>query len=57
LAQLSENSTGWVYVFDKDLFIRRDEGGVEYVSTRAVTPLEKIKVQKEDLPETIEAFE
>ena len=53
--QLTENSSGWVYVFDKSLFKQRHAG--EYVSYTAVSPIEKIYVKKQDLPEDIEIFE
>jgi hypothetical protein len=56
LNQLDKNSYGWVYVFTKDSFTLRNEGGIEYVSTESVTPMHKIKVTKADLPE-VEVFE
>mgnify|MGYP001559648942 FL=1 len=56
LSQLSENASGWVYVFKKDQFQQRDRDGVEFISTQSVTPLEQIQVRKEDLPQDIEVF-
>ncbi len=54
LSQLAEIASGWVYVFDKNLFRQREEDGVEYVSYSNVTPIEKIQVFREDLPNSIE---
>lgn len=54
LDQLSNDSSGWVYVFNKDDFNSRAEKGVEYISFKNVKPIEKIKVKKDDLPKTIE---
>ncbi len=56
LSQLQNSASGWVYVFDRDLFEQRKEDGVEYVSFKMATPIEKLKVSKEDLPDNIEIF-
>ena len=55
MERLTDNSSGWVYVFDKSLFKQRHAG--EYISYKPVSPLEKIHVKKQDLPEDIEIFE
>ena len=57
LDQLKEDSSGWVYVFNKDEFENRKEGGVEYTSFANVRPIEKIKVSKIDLPSDIGIIE
>ncbi|MEK7549849.1 MAG: hypothetical protein AAB519_02610 [Patescibacteria group bacterium] len=56
LSQISEDASGWVYVFKKEQFQQRDNNGVEFISTQSVTPLERIQVRKEDLPQNIELF-
>ncbi len=53
LNQLKEDSSGWVYVFNKDEFDNR-KGGVEYTSFTSVKPVERIRVSKKDLPQSIE---
>jgi hypothetical protein len=57
LLQLDESASGWVYIFDKNYFSQRQEGGVQYISLEKVKPIEKIKVTKEDLPDKIEIIE
>ncbi|MDB5194492.1 MAG: hypothetical protein JWN50_506 [Parcubacteria group bacterium] len=57
LSQLKDDASGWVYIFDKSLFSLRDEGGVEYISTKNVVPLEKVEVKKTDLPSRIGVLE
>lgn len=57
LSQLQDSASGYVYVFNNDQFSQRREGGVEFVSFQNVTPIEKIKVTKMDLPEQIEIIE
>lgn len=54
LSQLDKTASGWVYVFDKNLFAQREKDGVEYISYSNVTPIEKIQVSQEDLPSSIE---
>ncbi len=54
LDQITEKSSGYVYVFDKKDFVQRKEGGVEYVSHNSVKPILKIRVSKQDLPQNIE---
>jgi hypothetical protein len=54
LAQLKDDASGWVYVFYRNLFTKREKGGVEYMSTEKVIPTLKIKVGKQDLPQDIE---
>ena len=56
LEQLDDNSIGYVYVFDKDLFQPKGQGA-EYVSKTPVTSAKKIKVMKSDLPPYIEIVE
>ncbi len=53
--QLNSGSFGCVYVFDKNIFHKR-EGGAEYISSIRVTPVKKVKVTKADLPPYIEIF-
>jgi hypothetical protein len=55
--QLDENSSGYVYVFDKDAFTPKREGAVEYISTSPVSSVRKIKVMKSDLPPDIKVVE
>lgn len=50
LNQLKDTSSGFVYVFDKNNFKRREVGSFEYVSSSQVKPLERIRVTKDDLP-------
>lgn len=53
LSQLSADSFGYVYVFDKAAFVEREPGGLEYTNRNPVKPLEKIKVTKTDILGTI----
>jgi hypothetical protein len=53
LAQVRDDAYGFVYVFDKKDFKRKDRGSVEYISLTSVKPVEKIRVTKADLPENI----
>ncbi len=57
LEQLTEDSTGFVYIFDKNQFSPREDRRVEYVSKIPVSSVNKIKVTKKDLPPYIEVFE
>ncbi len=52
--QLNENSVGYVYVFNKKDFTKRDPDGVEYICKTEVSPIEKIEVRKSDLSNYIE---
>lgn len=54
LDQLTDLSMGWVYVFNKNDFEKRDPDGIEYVAHAPVTPIKKVRVSKADLPEGIE---
>lgn len=54
LNQLTDSAEGWVYVFNKDSFEKRDNDGVEYVAFTTVRPIKRIRVTKADLPENIE---
>jgi hypothetical protein len=56
IEQLNDESFGYVYIFDKNLFQKR-EGGVEYVSKVPVSSVNKVRVIKSDLPPYIEVFE
>lgn len=51
LKQLTPESSGWVYVFDRVSFQKIKP--TEFVSYNKVTPLEKIKVSMQDLPNNI----
>ncbi len=53
--QLDEDSSGYVYVFDKSVFQQRPRKR-EYISVVPVTHTDKIKVVKEDLPPELEIF-
>jgi hypothetical protein len=53
LSQLHDESFGYVYVFDKNIFEKR-KGGVEYISKVPVNSVSKVKVTKTDLPSYIE---
>ncbi len=57
LAQIREESAGWVYVFKKTDFMQRldAEGNetIEFVSETPVEPVYKIKVLRGDLPRNI----
>lgn len=55
-AQLNEDASGWVYVFDKKFFTQRAIRKIEYMTTTPVVPIEKVRVTKGDLPENIEIF-
>ncbi len=55
--QLTEDSSGFVYIFDKNQFTPRKDRGVEYISNVTVSSIKKIKVNKKDLPPYIEVFE
>ncbi len=56
IEQLNDKSFGYVYVFDKNVFQRR-EGGVEYISKVPVSSVNKVRVTKSDLPPYVEVFE
>jgi|SRR3989344_6858131 len=51
--QLNENASGWVYVFNREDFPFKKTPS-EYRSHVHVSPIERILVFKEDLPENIE---
>ena len=53
MANLREDASCWVYVFKREDFPIQ-KGRSEYRSAIHVSPLEKILVKKEDLPENIE---
>ncbi len=53
LNQLNEKASGWVYVFNREDFPIQ-KGPSEYRSSSLVSPLERILVKKEDLPEVRE---
>jgi len=53
--QLTEESTGTVYVFGKKDFQPR-EGEVEYISTSSVIPVEVVTVSKLDVPPDITIY-
>ncbi len=53
--QLTDESVGYVYVLEKDLFQNR--GGAEYTNKVPVIPKGKVMVTKLDLPPYIEVFE
>jgi len=53
--QLNDESFGYVYVFDKNLFQRKGSG-VEYISKVTISPINKIKVMKSDLSSDIDIF-
>lgn len=57
LEQLTEDSVGYVYVFDKEKFVPREDRRVEFVSKVSVTSVNRIKVAKQDLPPYVEIFE
>ena len=48
-----KNAKGYVYVFDKNLFRKREGRANEYISILPVEPLEIIEVTEKDLPESI----
>lgn len=52
--RLDDQMSGWVYVFNKDDFKQRRL--VEWISTKPVKPVFKIKVSKQDLPKNIDVF-
>lgn len=54
IGQLRDTASGFVYVFNKEDFIKRDLGEIEYVSDVELKPIQKIIVSKQDLPENIE---
>jgi len=54
LEQLKDESFGYVYIFDKNIF--KKNGNVEYISKISVIPINKIKVTKSDLPPYIEIY-
>ncbi len=54
LNQLTDSARGWVYVFYKSDFEKRDDEGVEYVAYRTVIPIKKIAVTRVDLSKDIE---
>lgn len=56
IEQLNDESFGYVYIFDKNVFQKREDGGVEYVSKVPVSSVKKIRVTKSDLPPYIEVF-
>lgn len=56
VSQIDDSSYGWVYVFDKDQFQLRQEGGIEYFNRQAAKPLRKIKVTRKDLLGNIETI-
>ena len=57
IEQLTEDSSGYVYIFDKNLFVPREDRRVEFVSKVPVTSVNKIEVFKWDLPPYVEVME
>lgn len=57
LEQLTNDSSGYVYIFNKNQFTRRENRRVEYISKTPVTSIHKIKVTEKDLPPYVEVFE
>lgn len=53
--RLTDETNGLVYVFEKKDF--RQRRPVEWISTKPVKPVFKIRVSKRDLPKNIEVFE
>lgn len=53
LDQLTDSAQGWVYVFDKADFEKRDDDNVELVAYHTVKPIKRISVRKGDLPENM----
>ncbi|MEX0918148.1 MAG: hypothetical protein WDZ93_03255 [Candidatus Paceibacterota bacterium] len=53
LDQLEDTASGWVYVFERKDFEKRDDVGLEFVTYEAVTPVQRIQVAREDLPSEI----
>lgn len=54
ISQVTDASSGWVYVFEKSQFFRREEGGVEYTVRQPVKPLKKVRVTRADLVHPVE---
>lgn len=52
--RLTDDTSGWVYVFNKKDF--RQRRPVEWISNKPVRPIAKIKVSKRDLPKGIDVF-
>jgi hypothetical protein len=55
LDQLSEESNGYVHVFDRARFILR--GGSEWMCTQRIVPVETINVKRSDFNKTIAVIE
>ncbi|OGG57213.1 hypothetical protein A3D71_03860 [Candidatus Kaiserbacteria bacterium RIFCSPHIGHO2_02_FULL_55_20] len=53
LDRLTDDSFGFVYVFNKDEFEPHKGAGIEFKSLQEVHPLKKIRVSKRDLPKNI----
>ncbi len=56
LEQLTENSSGFVYIFDRNDFLPRKNRGVEYTSEVPVTSIDKVKVTKKDFPPYVQIY-
>ncbi len=57
LDQLTDESFGYVYIFDKDAFVKRPERRVKYKSIIPVSSTDKVRVTKADLPPYVEIFD
>lgn len=57
LSQLRDDAHGYVYVFKRADFKKREDGGEEFVSHEHVAPVERVRVSRRDLPEKIEFIE
>ncbi|MEI6490835.1 MAG: hypothetical protein WCO16_03675 [bacterium] len=57
LEQLTDESSGYIYIFNKSDFLPRTDRRVEYVSKIPVTSVNKVLVKKSDLPPYVEVFE
>lgn len=55
LEQLTDKATGYVYVFDRSNFTKRDEN--EWFSTTQVAPLERVEVTRSDFTREIESMD
>jgi hypothetical protein len=57
LEQLTEESTGYIYVFDRKGFSPRDITEIEFVSNVSVKPREIIKIKKSDLLQEVQILD
>ena len=54
MSQIDDSSSGWLYIFDKKDFHEREPAALEYISRKAVKPIERVAVHMKDIAGAVE---